>query len=65
MTIYDFFDVKIVFFGHNAIYEPILSHMGHYILVNIFKKIRNRKNTLITKNATSHLIIDHICQFFA
>jgi len=62
MTIYDFFDVKIVFFGHNAIYEPILSHMGH-LLVNIFKKIR--KNTLITKNATSHLIIDHICQFFA
>jgi len=33
------------------------------LLVNIFKKIR--KSTKITKNATSHSIIDLIRQFFA
>jgi hypothetical protein len=51
MTIFDIFDVKIVFYGQEYVFWSILSHI-EYLLVNIFKEIR--KKTQITKNATSH-----------
>jgi hypothetical protein len=61
MTIFDIFDVKIVFYGQKYVYWSNLSHIEN-LLVNIFKKIR--KKTQITKNATSHSIIGYIYQFF-
>ncbi len=61
MTIFDIFDVKIVFYGQKYVYWSNLSHI-EYLLVNIFKKIRKR--TQITKNASSHSIFGCIYQFF-
>ena len=41
MTIFDIFDVKIVFYGQKYVFWTNLSHI-EYLLVNIFKKIRKR-----------------------
>jgi len=60
MTIFDIFDVKIVFYVQKYVYWSNLSHI-EYSLVNIFKKIR--KGTQINKNATSDSIIGCIHTF--
>jgi len=46
MTIFDIFDVKIVFYGQKYVYWSNQSHI-EYLLVNIFKKIRKRTQKML------------------